>query len=158
MIEEDPEIGAIKFVLKEWDSPTASVRFNDLETRNCQQEDVTHDEGETQNEYGFYPFDPDTVGNLESVKGRLKCIDEPYEIKGHYDSYTAANLMVVYEVCDPTKRTCKSKEKIEKALEYSYILLVENREHYSHAADTGSDESFHKEATFKWYPLTTALR
>ena len=88
----------------------------------------------------------------------MVCTDEPYEIKGHYDSYTAANLMIVYEICNPEKHICKSKEQIEKHLELTYILLVENREHYSHSADVESYKIFHKAAAFKWYPLATALR
>ena len=73
---------------------------------------MTLKEGETRNEYGFYTYDPDTEGNLEPVKDRLKCIDESFEIKGHYDSYTAANLMVVYEICNnyTGEIICKSKE------------------------------------------------
>ena len=40
--------------------------------------------------------------------------------------------MVVYEKCDPSKRKCKSPEVIEKALEYTYILLIENEMAYKH--------------------------
>ena len=158
MVDEDPEIGQIKFVIKNWENPSEGTGFREVKTRNCRPEDITLPEGETRNEYGFYPFDSDTAGNLEPVKNRMVCTDEPYEIKGHYDSFTAANLMVVYEICNPEKRTCKSKEQIEKYLEFTYILLVENREHYSHSAAVESKNSFLKEATFKWYPLTTTLR
>ena len=131
-IEEDPEIGQIKFVVKHWGDPSEGPKFRKLATRTCRPEDMSVSEGETRNEYGFFSFDPDTVTNEAEVKDRLVCADEPYEIKGHYDSYSAANLMVVYEVCDPKQRTCKSKEKIEEALAYSYLLLVENRQYYSH--------------------------
>ena len=157
MEDEDPEVGQIKFVIKNWENPN-QMNFREVKTRSCQPEDITIPEGETRNEYGFYPFESDTAGNLESVKDRMVCTDEPYEIKGHYDSYTTANLMVVYEICNPEKRICKSREQIEKYLEFTYILLVENRELYSHSAAVESKDSFHKEATLKWYPLTTMLR
>lgn len=43
----------------------------------------------------------------------MKCIDEPYQIRGHFDSQTASNLMIVYEVCDPAKMAkCKDPEVI----------------------------------------------
>ena len=60
------------------------------------------------------------------------CIANPYDIYGDFNSATAANLMVVFDVCDPSKGNiaCKSPYEISKALQYSYILLVENYEHY----------------------------
>ena len=148
----------MKFVIKHWSNSTQGVEFRELKTRNCESKDITMKESEDRNEYGFYTFDPDTEGNVISVKDRLKCIDEPFEIKGHYDSFTAANLMVVYEVCDPNKRKCKSQDEIHKALQYSYILLIENQMHYKHQEHPGSDKSFHQGAKFRWYALSTAMR
>ena len=60
----------------------------------------------------------DTIANINSVKQNLKCIDDPYQIKGHFNSQTAANLMVVYEICDPVKQQgkCKEPEVIEDVL------------------------------------------
>ena len=131
-LQEDPEIGQMKFVIKYWQNSTQGVEFRELKLRNCESKDIAMKESVDRNEYGFYTFDPDTEGNVIHVKDQLKCIDEPFEIKGHYDSFTAANLMVVYEVCDPSKRKCKSPDEIQKALQYSYILLVENHMHYKH--------------------------
>ena len=37
----------------------------------------------------------------------LTCIEDPYGVKGDFNSNTADNLMVTFEVCDRTKRTCK---------------------------------------------------
>lgn len=62
------------------------------------------------------------------------CVDEPFEVTGDFDSETAKNLMVTYELCDNTKvgNVCKSRDVINKALEFSYILLIENKESYKH--------------------------
>ena len=95
---------------------------------------------------------------MSSVSDLMKCIDEPYTISGHYDSKTASNLMVVYEKCNPEKRKCKSKEFIEKAIEGSYMLLVDNSEHYSHHAVPGSEEMIISESNQKWYALSTSIR
>ena len=45
--------------------------------------------------------------------GSLWCIDEAFEIKGHYNAAVAKNLMVTYENCNPKKRKCKSSKTIE---------------------------------------------
>ena len=63
------------------------------------------------------------------------CIERPEEIRifGGFDTSRASNLMVVYEKCDPRKRgDCKSEPEIEKAMLYSYIVLIENMEDYQH--------------------------
>ena len=42
----------------------------------------------------------------------MNCIDEPFEVFGDYNSNSASNLMVVFDICDPKKRTCKSEAEI----------------------------------------------
>ena len=55
------------------------------------------------------------LGN--DISKRFKCINEPYDIWGDYNSDRAQNLMIVYELCDPKIRTtCKSQEEISDAL------------------------------------------
>ena len=111
---EDPEVGKLKFVMKTWKSSTSMPEFIELEQRPCTDEDFdTDSRGSRRSRYGFYPMGEDTKGNIESVKGSLKCIDEPYLIQGHFNSQTASNLMIVYEICDPKKQDkCKSDEVI----------------------------------------------
>lgn len=60
----------------------------------------------------------------------MKCIDEPYEIYGDFNTRTAASLMIVFEKCDPEQRSCKDNEAIEKWMQPMYILTVENEENY----------------------------
>ena len=68
MVDEDPEIGQLKFVIKSWEDPSGNPSFREVKTRSCRPEDITLPEGETQNEYGFYPFDSDTERILEQSK------------------------------------------------------------------------------------------
>ena len=43
----------------------------------------------------------------------MKCItDDLTEIQGNYNTYSAQNLMVVFEKCDPEKQKCKSESEI----------------------------------------------
>ena len=44
-VDEDPEIGQIKFVVKHWENPSEGTKFSKLSTRACQPEDMSVDEG-----------------------------------------------------------------------------------------------------------------
>ena len=60
----------------------------------------------------------------------MRCIDEEdFEIAGDFNSDTASNLMVVFELCDESKRTTCNKDPvaIEKYVEESYMLILENK-------------------------------
>ena len=56
----------------------------------------------------------------------MKCIDEEYEVWGDYISDDTSNLMVVFDRCNSTKRTCKSEKEIDKWLEFKYIIVLQN--------------------------------
>ena len=63
----------------------------------------------------------------------IRCIDEDYGVSGDFNTASAENLMITFELCDSTTgATCKSDEEIAKAMEYSYILIIENKESYKH--------------------------
>ena len=95
--------------------------------------------GQSQTDYGFYPIDIGSAAVSDGLSNRFKCIDEPFEIYGDYVSDRSSNLMLVYELCDISKRsTCKSNEEIQDALEFAYILILENAEEYRPDAFPGS--------------------
>ena len=53
------------------------------------------------------------------------------KLKGNYDSSQAANLMVVFEKCDPQARAkkglkCKTDAEIDKWLALKYLFVLEN--------------------------------
>ena len=83
-------------------------------------------EGQDRSKYGFYEPLKSTSDLIVNVQETLRCIDEPFEISGSYDTFTAQNLMVVYEVCNPESRKCKSQETIERILKTTYMLIIEN--------------------------------
>lgn len=56
----------------------------------------------------------------------MVCIDDEYDIYGDFHSQVASNLMITFEVCDESVRTCKSKEYIREAISYSYMIVIEN--------------------------------
>lgn len=62
----------------------------------------------------------------------MRCLADYKELSmfGDYDTDKAANLMVVFEKCDLTKRApgekCKSEKQIEDWMLYKYIVLLEN--------------------------------
>ena len=85
------------------------------------------------------------------------CIDNDYAIKGDFNSYQAANLMVVFEVCDRTKRTCKSDVQIQNDLEGSYILLIDNQETYNHHKNPNSGHMIDKLTHISWHALSTVI-
>ena len=127
----DEEIGELKFILKSWGNASGDLEFKELTHRKCTNADFVNPSG-GQSEYGFFEMD-DTTKDIVIESGYdLRCIDVPYGVKGDFNSNAADNLMVTYELCDRSKRTCKAESVIEEALKYSYILMVENRESYKH--------------------------
>ena len=63
----------------------------------------------------------------------MKCIDEPYQIWGDYNSEITTNLLVVFEHCNRTApgNNCKSKEEAEEALKGKYIFALENERRFT---------------------------
>ncbi len=59
---------------------------------------------------------------------KMKCIDEPYQIWGDYNSDIAQNLMVVFERCDTKAEgnNCKTNNEIDEWLLGKYIFTLEN--------------------------------
>ena len=66
--------------------------------------------------------------------------------------------MVVYEVCNSAKRKCKSPETIESVLKGSYMLVIENSQHFIHYEEPGSAKMIRSLSYQKWYALSTETR
>ena len=84
----------------------------------------------TKPESGFYPTYPSSSVDLARHAKYLKCVREPYGLVGNFDTATGSNLMVIFEKCDRTKRTCKSEEQIEAWMKYKYIFTLENQKKF----------------------------
>ena len=104
--------------MKKWEKDfEATFELDELKYRPCTDEDLITKDGQLQTEYGFFKVDERSSALGENITNRFKCIDEPYDIWGNYDSDRGKNLMIVYELCDPEIRsTCKSQEEISDAL------------------------------------------
>ena len=76
----------------------------------------------------FYPVKKTSEADLNISLERLKCVDRGIELEmfGKYTTQATKNIMVVFELCDRTIRTCKSDEDIKKWMEFKYIIHVEN--------------------------------
>ena len=46
---------------------------------------------------------------------------------GNYDTSTAKNLMIVFELCDrDTRSDCKTEEEIKAWMNNKYFIIIEN--------------------------------
>ena len=65
--------------------------------------------------------------------------------------------MVVFEVCDPSVRTCKSQALIDEALTWSYLLLLENSETYKQHNSPASGKMIQRETHIRWHSISKIL-
>ena len=88
---------------------------------------------------------------------KLRCLKDHTQImmRGNYDSSTASNLMVVFELCDPEADEtlkCKSEIEIEEWMRQKYLIVYINEKRFiQHKFD---EERIKKHSIFNWYPLT----
>ena len=87
----------------------------------------------------------------------MKCItDDLTQIYGNYDSYSAENLMVVFELCDPDKTTCKSEQKIKEWIKSKYIVTLTNqRDFISHEF---KEKRIAEQSSIKWFAMSEISR
>ena len=89
---------------------------------------------------------------------KFKCIDEPIEIYGDYNSWNSVNLVVVFELCTPEKRsTCKNDREISDAIGFSYIVILENKQEYRHEEYPGSENMIRSYSEINWHPMSKKL-
>ena len=106
--DDDPEIGEIKFLIKSWGSTTEDVKFKELNKRKCQEKDFEVVGDSDRSEHGFFATDEGAEAIVKESGYNIQCIVDDYHISGDFNSFSASNLMVVFEVCDSSVRTCKS--------------------------------------------------
>ena len=85
-------------------------------------------------------------------KENLKCIDEPYEIFGDYETDSTSNLVIFFEKCDATVRTCKSDAEIEAWLDGKFILILENHVSFDPEQYTEGNR-LKRESVLRWHPI-----
>ena len=82
---------------------------------------------------------------------------------GNYKTQAANNIMVVFEKCDPSKKTkqgqpqkCKDETEIQKWLQFKYIITVDNIKRFiQHDFD---EERIEVASVLKWYPISPDVR
>ena len=83
----------------------------------------------------------------------MKCIDEDFSVFGDFNTNIANNLMVVFDRCDPKKRTdCVSDDEFKEWLSFKYIAVFENEERYIQTKPR--DERLQRYSAFHWYALS----
>ena len=162
----DPEIGEIKFYLKQWDvdEPNFDLRFVELENKVCQPEDFNFGNvTDEANVSTFYPVKELSESDLKSYGPRkMRCIKNLDELKiwGDYDTNKASNLMVVFEKCDILKRPpgqkCKSETEIEEWMAFKYIVTLENERKFISHKFGGS--RIDEKSTIRLYPVNYKSR
>ena len=113
---EDPEIGQMKFMIKSWQKANEAVKFTELTQRACNAGDFVTAGDLGQNAYGFYPMSDSAKTIVNDDSYNLKCIVDDFDIAGNFNSDTASNLMVVFEICDSSQQTCKDEKAINEYL------------------------------------------
>lgn len=115
---EDPEIGTLKMYRKTWDfinedEYKGNVEWSEIGTHFCLDQEFNDVEGNNE-ETKFYPTDPFSEKKLKLYGNKLKCMDEENNtIFGNYNSPQANNLVIVFELCNPDLRKCKSDSEIK---------------------------------------------
>ena len=129
---EDPEIGTLKFYYKHFSHPDYEelFEFKELESEFCERAKDFNDVEGSNPGSGFYPTHPSSVVDLDRLGNLLKCVREPYGIVGNFDTHIAGTLMVTFEKCDRTKRSCKSEAEIEAWMSFKYIFTMENQKKF----------------------------
>ena len=125
---EDPEIGEVKFYLKQWgiDDDSPSISFKEVKSRPCEEKDfnpgtrlLSESESEAESESSFFPVDLFSLKDMNNYSSKMKCLDSTNstEIFGSYNTDKASNFMIVFEKCNREERKCKSENKIKLWLE-----------------------------------------
>ena len=58
----------------------------------------------------------------------MRCIDEPLEIQGDWDTATSKVLLLLFERCDPTvRKTCKSDADLMDFMKKKHFIFSYNK-------------------------------
>jgi hypothetical protein len=98
-----------------------------VETRPCTPEDFGAGENKTSDQI-FYDIDPGKKDELLRKIAVYKCMKEPVNLIGNWNTAAARVLEVYFVKCDPTKRdTCKSDEELTEWMRNKYFWFTYNR-------------------------------
>ena len=109
---EDPEIGEVKFYLKQWglNDTSPGISFKEVKSRPCNDKDFNLGTSLAP-ESSFFPIKPVSMKDLTTYSSKMKCLEDTNstEIFGSYNTDKASNFMVVFETCNKELgKKCKS--------------------------------------------------
>ena len=115
---EDPEIGEVKFYLKQWgiDDDSPSISFKEVKSRPCEEKDFNLGARLlSESESSFFRVDLFSLKDIYNYSSKMKCLDSTNstEIFGNYNTDKASNFMIVFEKCNKEERKCKSENDIK---------------------------------------------
>lgn len=154
---EDPSIGTVEFYLKSWtDEVNADpLTFKKLKTRTCDRKLDFGDGADNEGKSFFNPLHSKSTSYQGYIK-KMKCVDEPFEIFGDYNTNVASNLMVTFVKCDPQLRQCADDATIIEWMKFKYLVIMENDENYLQTKPDG--ERIQKFAKVNFFALSTTSR
>lgn len=88
---------------------------------------------------------------------KLKCIEDPYEIWGDYNSDKTANVQAVFVKCNPEKRLCKKEEEINEWLKFKYLIVLHNQQNFLHSIDD-PDSRLIQNSFITYHPVDPNVR
>ena len=93
---------------------------------------------------------------MKTYGPKLKCITEKIQLNGDYNSDSATNLVVVFDLCDPEKRNdCQPKSHILDWLDEKYIITLENEKKFE---ENNIQKGVMHQATLRWFPMSASVR
>ena len=104
---EDPEIGEVKFYLKQWgiDDDSPSISFKEVNSRPCEEKEFNLGT-RLSPESSFFPVDSSSLQDLNTYSAKMKCLNntDSAEVFGSYNTDKASNFMIVFEKCNKEER------------------------------------------------------
>ena len=160
----DPTIGEIKFYLKTWDSDDPELtgtRFEPLEHKMCDTS-TFNDENNSNPSSKFYQLLSTVANDLRIYGHKMRCLTPEAEkrlnLHGDYDTGKAANLMVVFEKCNPEngKYECQGEEAIKKWSTFKFFGVLMNQSRF--VKHLFGEDRMKKRSEIKWFSLTHKTR
>ena len=95
----DLSIGRLKFIKKIFSHSSRGIRFEDIETKFCNQTELL--EGEETPSSDYFELADMTREHAQTYAPKMLCASNPADltILGNYDAEEASNVMLVFEKC-----------------------------------------------------------
>ena len=160
----DPTIGELKFYLKTWDSDDPELtgtRFYQLEHEMCDTSKF-NDEHNNNPSSKFYQVSSTVANDLRTYGHKMRCLTPEAEkrvsLHGDYDTGKAANIMVVFEKCNPDggKYECQGEEAIKNWSSFKFFGVLVNQSRF--VKHLFGEERMQKRSEIRWFGVSHTTR